>query len=282
MLHDLALYNDRFVSNREPVLSLGQIGLFTGWGVFTTLRVYRGIPFAFERHWDRLRRDANLLAVEMPPDRDALRDRLIELARRNHCPEAKIRLNIVRRNPPLWESEFTVPGSDVVAFMANLVPGRETAALRVQAEGRHAKSPFAGTKTLSWADNLTMFEGASRAGYSDALVLNESGEVSECTSANIFAVRDGVTVTPFLSSGALAGITREVMLSELDEAVQEGTLRESDLYEADEVFITSSTRELLPVDRIGERRLAGPWPVMERLRARLREYIADYVRAAVG
>lgn len=276
------LYNDRFVSSQEPVLSLGKVGLFTGRGVFTTLRVYRGIPFAFERHWDRLERDAKLLAVEMPPDRHELRARLIDLARRNGCPESKIRLNIVRCSVRLWESHSTARGSDVVAYSANFVPGPETAALCVLPDGRHAKSRFAGTKTLSWAHNLTIFESAVRSGYSDALLLNEFGDVSECTSANIFAVRDGVTVTPPLSSGALPGVTRDVMLRELDEPVEEGTLRESDLYEADEVFITSSTRELLPVDRIGERALPGPWPVMEGLRARLRDYIAEYVRSARG
>ena len=70
------------------------------------------------------------------------------------------------------------------------------------------------------------------------------------------------------------------MLGELGEPVEEATLRESDLYAADEVFITSSTRELLPVDRIGDRPLPGPWPVMERLRGRLQEYVAGYVRSA--
>lgn len=278
--HDLALYNGRFVSSRDPLLPLGQAGLFTGWGVFTTLRIYAGIPFAFERHWERLTRDAGLLAVEMPKDRDALRDRLIELARRNRCPEAKMRLNIVRADPGIWESVRTGRASNVAAFSADLVPGPDTAALCVRAQGRHAGSRFAGTKTLSWVHNLALFRAAQDSGYADALLLNEFDHVSECTSANVFIVRDGVTVTPPLSSGALPGITREVMLGELGEPVEEATLRESDLYAADEVFITSSTRELLPVDRIGDRPLPGPWPVMERLRGKLQEYVAGYVRSA--
>lgn len=279
--HELALYNDRFVSSRDAVLPLGQGGLFTGWGVFTTLRIYRGIPFAFERHWERLSRDAGLLAVAMPADRDSLRSMLMELVRRNKCPEAKLRLNIVRADPGLWGTVRSGRASNVVAFSAGLVvPGPEAAALCVHPEGRHARSPFAGAKTLSWVHNLVAFEAAQQSGYADALLLNELGDVSECTSANIFIVRDGVTITPPLSSGALPGITREVMLSELGEPVQEGTLRESDLYGADEVFITSTTRELLPVNRIGDRRLPGPWPVMDRLRGRLRQYIGDYIRSA--
>ena len=276
------LFNDRFVPSSEPVLPLGHAGLFTGWGVFTTLRVYQGVPFAFERHWERLSRDAGLLNVEMPPDRDRLRARLVELARRNRCPEARMRLNVVRRAPGLWAPPVEDRPSDVVAFTAGLTPGPETAALAPQADGRHARSPFAGTKSLSWAHNLTLFENAARSGYSDALLVNERSEVSECSSANVFAVRAGVTVTPFLASGALPGVTREVMLRELDARVEEGTLRLEDLYRADEVFITSSTRELMPVDRIGEREIGGAWPVMESLRERLRDYIAGYVRDARG
>ncbi len=281
VLHDIALFNGRLVSCREPILALGHAGVFTGWGVFTTLRVYDSVPFAFERHWDRLARDAGQLNVEMPPDRDELRFRLIELVKRNQCREARMRLNIVRAAPGLWTPPRQGQQSDVVAFTAALTPGPETAALTLQADGRHARTPFAGTKTLSWAHNLTLYENAARAGYADALLLNELGEVSECTSANVFAVKDGVTLTPPLSSGALPGVTREVMLGELDDAVRESILRTGDIHEADEVFITSSTRELVPVDRLDQRPLgSGTWPVMERLRVRLREYIRAYVESA--
>ncbi len=280
MLHAIVLYNDRFVASREPVLPLGHVGLFTGWGVFTTLRVYEGVPFAFERHWDRLERDARLLHVPMPPDRDELLHRLTGLIRRNGCPEAKMRLNIVRSLPRLWESSGAEPESDVVAFTADVDVPPPSASLLLHADGRHTGSRFAGTKTLSWAHNLTLFERASGSGFTDVLLLNELGEVCECTSANVFVVRDGTVVTPFLASGALPGVTRQVMLEELAEPISEGTLRESDLYEADEVFITSSTRELVPVARIGDRKQDGPWPVTERLRDRFRAYVSEYVRSA--
>ena len=147
--------------------------------------------------------------------------------------------------------------------------------------GRHAASPFAGTKTLSWAHNLTMLEDAQRNGFNEVVLLNERGEVAECTSANIFAVFDGVTYTPPLSSGPLPGVTREVMLRELDKnecPVAEKVLRLDDLYAADEVFITSSTRELLPVTSIAGRplRAADAWPVMDKLHAALTAYIRRY------
>ncbi len=283
MIHGFVLYNDRIVSSREAALRPGQVGLFTGWGVFTTLRVYQGIPFAFEKHWERLQRDAALLSVELPPSRDGLLTQLIELVRRNSCPESKMRLNIVRSKGGLFEGPGSGRATDVVAFTADLVPAAETVALALQEHGRHAASPYAGVKTLSWVQNLVMFENAHRAGCADAILLNERGEVSECTSANIFAVRDGVTYTPPLASGPLPGVTRRVMLEQLEDSVLERVLYLDDLYGADEVFITSSTRELVPVRSIGGRALeGGGWPVMEHLRKGLQNYIAAYIRSANG
>lgn len=280
MIHRFVLHNDAIVPSDEAILRPGQVGLFSGWGVFSTLRIYRGIPFAFERHWERLARDAALLHVRMPPSRDELRSRLIELVARNGCPEAKMRVNVMRSQGGLFEGPGSGRASDVVAFTADLNPDPGSVALALQPHGRDSKSRFAGTKTLSWAHNLTLFENAQRAGFADALLLNERGEVSECTSANVFAVTDGVTLTPPLASGSLPGVTRAVMLEELGEPVEERVLCPDDLYAADEVFITSSTRELMPVTRIGEQSLEiTAWPVMHGLRLRLREYIDKYLKA---
>ena len=280
MFHRFVLHNGVIVPSDEAVLRPGQTGLLTGWGVFSTLRIYEGIPFAFERHWERLARDAALLHVEMPPSRAELRAQLIELVARNSCPEAKMRVNVVRSQGGLWDGPGSGRASDVVAFTADLSADPGTVALALQPRGRDSESPFAGTKTLSWAHNLTLCENAQRAGFADALLLNERGEVSECTSANIFAVKDGVTLTPPLASGPLPGVTRAVMLQELTEPVEEQVLYPDDVYAADEVFITSSTRELVPVTRIGDRTLGGTaWPVMQRLRLHLREYIDSYLSA---
>ena len=284
MIHENVLYNERMVPSDEAILRPGQLGLLTGWGVFTTLRIYKGIPFAFERHWERLQRDARLLHVEIPVGRDELRRRLIELARRNRCPEASMRLCIVRSQGGVFEGPGSGNRSDVVAFTIDVPRRRGAAGLALRPNGRHAESPFAGTKTLSWAHNLTFVETAQQQGFDEVILLNERGEVAECTSANIFAVRNGVTYTPPPAGGPLPGITRLVMLEELAEPVEEKVLYADDLYEADEVFITSTVRELMPVERIADRRLRaaerGEWPVMEKLRAALRRYIEAYIEQA--
>jgi branched-chain amino acid aminotransferase len=282
-MHPFLLYNDRIHKNDEALLHPGQLGLLAGWGVFTTLRIYEGVPFEFNRHWKRMLRDAQKINVPMPFERDAVRARLLELIERNQSYEATMRLCVVRSQGGIWEGPGSGSESDLLAFSVPVKAFKERVALDVRENGRHADSPFAGTKTLSWSHNLTMAENAAKAGFDEVILLNERGEAAECTSANIFAVREGVTLTPPISSGPLPGVTRAVMLEELDMAdapVREAVLRLDDLYAADEVFITSSTRELIPVERIGTRELAATaWPVMEKLRAALQAYVRRYVNA---
>lgn len=288
-MHPHVLYNDRIVPASEAIFKSGQLGLLCGWGVFTTLRIYQGVPFAFERHWARMKRDAALLHVEMPFELETVRNGLLRLIERNKAPESTVRLSVFRSRGGMWEGPGTGGASDLVAFSNDLNDWGATVTLGVREHGRHAASPFAGTKSLSWAHNLAMYEAAQRQGFSEVILLNERGEVAECTSANIFAVRDGVTYTPPLSSGPLPGVTRAVMLSDLDPArhpVEEKVLRLGDLFESSEVFITSATRELIPVERILNRPLHAAkekaWPVMEGLRRELREYVRRYVHSHRG
>src|SRR5439155_15722324 len=122
-------------------------------------------------------------------------------------------------------------------------------------QARHAASVFAGTKILAWAMNLTWLEEAQSQGFDEVILLNERDEVAECTSANIFAAKGNEIWTPPLASGCLPGITRELLLAEVrapEFHVAEKVLTPADLESADEVFITSTTRDLLPVSVIGQ------------------------------
>ena len=285
-MHHYVLYNGRIVSADESIFKPGQLGLLSGWGVFSTLRIGRGVAFAIERHWARLCRDAELIHVDLPVNLDGVRAGFAELIRHNDALEAVARICVFRSKGGRWEGPGTGASSDWVVLTDDVSPWPETASLDVRANARFAASPFVGAKTLSWSANLTMYEDAHRAGFDEVILLNERSEVTECTSANIFAVQDGVTYTPPLLSGLLPGVTREVMLTELRSSsmVREKVLSVDDLLEAEEVFITSSTRELLPVARIGETRLrgAGEWPVMNRLGRELRDYIDRYTHAQLA
>jgi branched-chain amino acid aminotransferase len=286
-MHPYVLYNDEICRNDERIFLPGQLGLLAGWGVFTTLKISDSVPFAFERHWERMKRDARLIHIDLPLDGESVRRNLLRLIEANQAPDATMRVCVFRSEGGFWEGPGSGNTSDLIAFSSDLKGWHESAALGVVEHGRHAASPFAGTKTLSWAHNLTMAETARQDGYDEVILLNERGEVAECTSANIFAVKNGVTRTPPLESGPLPGITRAIMLEEIDlpdAPVEESVLTLDDLYSAEEVFITSTTRELLPVHQILDRRLTpkghSAWPVMEKLRAALAEYTRHYIETA--
>jgi branched-chain amino acid aminotransferase len=285
VLHRYTLHNDRVreVSARE--LSPGQVGLLSGWGVFTTLRVAEGVLFAWERHWARMSRDAAAFHVPLPPDPEAVRARLMELIEANQAYEAALRLVVVRNGGGMWADPSPERPSDVIALTADAKDWGQGVKLACQANARHAASPFAGTKILSWSMNLTWLENAQNRGFDEVILLNERGEVAECTSANIFIARGNTVLTPPLSSGCLPGITREVLLGEIHVPgirIEEQVLVPADLESADEVFITSTTRNLLPVVRIEDRKRAHADAVCRQLGAAFAEYVRQYVAGHHG
>ena len=252
-MHDLLLHNDSIRPTSTHCLSAGQTGLLNGWGVFSTLRVRDGVLFAYERHWARLVRDAKLLRVPMPASSDWLHQRLLQLVETNKANNATLRLAIIRNKGGVFEDPNIDRPFDLIAFTTDLRKWGAAVRLGVVEQGRHAASPFAGTKVTSWCQNLTFYDRAHEQGYDEVVLLNEFGKVSECTSANIFATFGNRVVTPPLSSGCLPGITRQILLEEVNVAgyqVVEEDLELSRLGDADEVFITSSTRELLAVSFI--------------------------------
>jgi branched-chain amino acid aminotransferase len=252
-IHSKILHNGDIRPASAPEFRAGQLGLLAGWGVFTTLRVSGGSLFAWERHWARLSRDAQLFNIPMPPEADPLEEQLLRLVEANGRPDCTLRLVIVRNSGGMWEGPGSGSASDVVAMTADSKAWGESARLAIQPNARFAANEFAGAKILSWGQNLTWAERAHRQGFDEAILLNERGSVAECTSANIFAVSGSDVSTPPLSDGCLGGITREVLLSEVRLAgisILERSLSIEDLFRADEVFITSTTRDLMPVSEI--------------------------------
>ncbi|MDE3165306.1 MAG: aminotransferase class IV [Acidobacteriota bacterium] len=280
MLHRYVLHNDRIQPATDLSLSPGQVGLLAGWGVFSTLRVAAGVLFAWERHWARIERDAAAFHVALPHDPDAVRRKLEELIEANHAPDCTLRLVIVRNGGGMWAGPSNGRESDLIALTADSKDWGEGVKLAYVREARHAACQFAGTKILSWAMNLTWLESAQQRGFDEVILLNERGEVSECTSANLFIANGNEVSTPPLSSGCLPGITREVILHEIHAPgirIAEKTLLPGDLEFADEVFITSTTRDLLPVRIIEEKKVGRNDYARQSLTRAFREYLDQYI-----
>lgn len=284
MLHRFILHNGSILDASQPCLAPGQIGLLSGWGVFSTIRVSRGVLFAFDRHFARMRRDAELLRIPFPPDPDSLARNLLRLVDANNAQDATMRVVVVRNRGGLWEGP-TEREFDLIAMTADLTNWSETVRLGVAAQARHSESRFAGTKVLSWAFNLTLYEEARVGGFDEVVLLNEAGDVSECTSANIFAVIGEEVRTPPLAAGCLPGVTRGLLLSEIRVpgiTVTEAPLTLEDLMDADEIFITSTTRDLLPVESIAGRLVGRRRDVCIRMRDAFRAYVDGCVLAGSG
>jgi branched-chain amino acid aminotransferase len=281
-MHRFILHNDEIHDASEKLLSAGQVGLLSGWGVFTTIKVINGVLFAFERHWARMSRDAALMRVTLPADAAQLESNLLRLAERNAAPLCTMRVNVVRNRGGIFEGPDIKWASDVIAFTADITDWGESVKLDYISQARHAASAFAGTKILAWGMNLTMLEDAKARGFDEVILLNERGEVAECTSANLFAAKDGEVWTPPLSSGCLPGITRELLLTEVRAPgvrVSERMLTPADLESADEVFISSTTRDLLPVSKIGMREIPNSGGARLALQREFSRYVDAYIES---
>ena len=282
MIHRFVFHNDEVKPVEKTRWSPGQAGLICGWGLFTTVRIVRGEAFAYERHWRRLEKDAALIRLPLIYSGARVRVQLQELIRTNRVKEGCARIYLVWNTVGSWKSDEKMAEVDLVIATADLPHYPEMVRLALREHGRHAASPLAGVKTISWLDSVWAAEEAKREGYDEVVLLNERGEVTECTAANIFAVRNDKVITPPLSSGCLEGVTRGVLMeiaAEVGTTVVEQAMRPEDLYAADEVFITSTNRNVIGVKEIAGRIIGAGvgGELTKKLDAAFETYLNDYV-----
>ncbi|MBI2709516.1 MAG: aminotransferase class IV family protein [Actinobacteria bacterium] len=233
-------------------------GLTVGDGVFETLKVVRGGAFALGRHLARLRRSASALGLDVPLSDDSFRAAAGELI----CAAApevrragKLRITVTAGPGPLGSARDDAPATVVLA-VAPLDPWPPTCDVVVVPWTRNERSALAGVKSTSYAENVVALRHARSAGAGEALFRNTAGALCEGTGSNVFLVRHGALLTPSLATGCLAGITRELLV-ELLEVTERDDLTVEDLRGADEVFLTSSTRDVQGVGCVDGNRLAG-------------------------
>ena len=281
MIHSNIFHNDRLLPIEKMRLSAGQAGLLCGWGIFTTIRISRGEAFAYERHWRRLEKDAAIIRLPMPYTAARVRVHLHEVIRANKVVDGCARIYLVYNSVGFWQSDEQRPQVDLIIYSAPQPEFRETIRLALREHGRHAASPLAGVKSTSWLPNVWAVAEAQKDGFDEVVLLNERGEVAECTAANIFAVKNGKVYTPPLNSGCLEGVTRGILFEiapEAGVAVIEQALRPDDLYSSDEVFISSTNRNLLGVGEIAGHAIAtATGPVTRQLDQLFDAHVAEYV-----
>jgi branched-chain amino acid aminotransferase len=262
--------------------SPGQAGLICGWGLFTTLKIVQGEAFAYERHWRRMEKDAAITRLPLNYSGAKVRVNLQEVIRANKVIDGCARIYLVWNDVGMWKSDEKMAEVDLVITSADLPAYPDLVRLTVREHGRHAASPLAGVKTISWLNSVWAASEAHKAGFDEVVMLNERGEVSECTAANLFIVKNDKVLTPPLSSGCLEGVTRGVLMeiaSEAGTSVGEQTLRIEDLLSADEVFITSTNRNVIGVKEIAGQTIGdgNGGELTKRLDAVFEGYVKEYV-----
>jgi branched-chain amino acid aminotransferase len=285
-----ALVGGTFVRDNEAVVSVHDRGFRYGDGVFDTLRVYDGHPFLLERHVARLLEGARVLGITPLPDSSALARLTRDLIDRNGLLHALVRTTLTRGVSPGWEpAESADPTVVVVEHSFAGYPERlytSGASIVVLTENRLRPAALAPTvKSLSLTAHVQAKREAAEQGADEAILCTESGFVAEGTVSNIFCVEDGRLRTPPLSDGILQGITRDVVL---DLARRDGVLTEESsltpesLREADEVFLTSTGMEVLPVTRVDGRPVGSghPGAITLSLRKRYQKLIREGLKGS--
>jgi len=235
-------------------------------GVFETLKIVDGQVFALTRHLNRLQRSA--AAMGLPePDVDRVRHAAEETVAAN-LPLVgdlgRLRITYTAGVSPLG-SDRGEAGPTLVVAASAMTPWPESAAVVTVPWPRNERSPLAGVKSTSYAENVLALARAHEHGAGEALMPDTQGRLCEGTGSNVFAVIDGALLTPTLATGCLPGITRELVLEWSD--AREVDIPVESLSSATEVFITSSTRDVQPVHRVDGLAYAAPGPITARVQA---------------
>lgn len=260
MAHEMKIYlNGKIVPESEALVPVTDRGFLYGDGVFETMRAYGGEIFMLNRHMERLARSAELIGMQLPMDEGGTVEAIMETLRANSLEDAIIRVSVTRGTGPrgIDPTVKTVPTFVIMAWPFSPYDPeffRMGVELIIAQTRRNTSSSLdPAIKSMNFLNNIMAKGEASRAGAFDALMLNADGYVAECTVSNIFFVKDGVVHTPSLTTGILAGVTREHVLflaRGTRHPVDEGIYTPAELMEADEVFLTGTSIEVLPVRRV--------------------------------
>ena len=275
----------RFVDEKQAKVSVFDHCLLYGDGVFEGIRLYGGCVFRLTQHIERLYSSAKYIMLKIPMSPKALIEKVCETVRRNGLRDGYIRLVVTRGAGPLglapWECKK--PTIIIIASKITLYPpeyyekGLEI--VTVPTRRSHVESLNPRVKSCNYLNNILAKIEASNAGALEALMLDQSGFVNECTGDNVFLVKKGQLITPPVYLGALRGITRDVVMEVAREhgiVAREEPFTRFDVFDADECFLTGTAAEVIPVVRV-DKRLIGtgrPGAMTKRLIKLFRERTA--------
>jgi len=281
----VAYVNGRIVAGQDAMISVFDHGFLYGEGVYEVIRTYGGELFLVDRHFRRLRASASMITLDVGMSDGALEGIVRETVAAYRAGaggaaggrEVLARILLTRGIGEMSYDPSKSPHPSLVVIVKGLVPPQASAYDRgvavslVSVVRNHPASVDPRIKSNNLLNNvLAMQEALRRGPFFEAIMRNVRGELAECSQSNLFLVKDGTVRTPALDAGLLAGITREFVEEVAAEAgipVVDGALRDEDLFGADEAFLTSTSKEIVPIVRVDDRVIGrgAPGPVTLRL-----------------
>lgn len=283
----LKIYLDgKFVEEEDAKVSVFDHGFLYGDGVFEGIRAYHNSVFRLEDHVNRLYDSAKAINLEIPMTREEMAEVILDTCRQNNLRDAYIRTVVSRGKGDLGldPKNCEKPTVVCIASSISLYPqelyqkGLEVITVPTRRNGPEGVNPR--IKSLNYLNNIMAKIEAGIAGVSEAILLNQEGYVAECTGDNIFLMKNGVLKTPAIHVGMLEGVTRNEVIKAAKKRgiiVEETTFTRYDLFVADEVFLTGTAAELVPVVKIDDRVIGEgkPGSVFNQLLDDFRELVKE-------
>src|SRR5947199_542757 len=283
----LRIYIDgRFYSEADAKVSVFDHGLLYGDGIFEGIRFYNGRVFRLEEHLERLWDSARSLCLEVPMTRQQMNEALLDTIRKNDLHDGYIRLVITRGVGNLGLNPEQCKNPSVIIIAATIALYHEDfyqKGLNIVTVATRRSNPASlnpAVKSLNYLNNVMARIEANLAGADEALMLNDQGNVAECTADNVFIIKHGQIFTPPIAAGALRGITRSVVFdiaAETGLKIAETGITRHDVFIADECFLTGTAAEIIPVVTADGRVIGNgkPGPISTRMIGLFRELTSE-------
>jgi len=282
-VREAKIYIDgKFYSEANAKVSVFDHGLLYGDGIFEGIRFYNGRVFRLEEHLERLWNSARSICLDIPMTRQEMTKALLETIRQNHLRDGYVRLVVTRGVGNLGLNPEQCKNPSVIIIVATIALYHEDfyrkglSIVTVATRRSNPASLNPAVKSLNYLNNVMARIEANLSGADEALMLNDAGNVAECTADNVFIVKHGQIFTPPITAGALRGITRSVVFdigAEFDIKVIEADFTRHDIFVADECFLTGTAAEIIPVVKADGRLIGNgkPGAITMRIMARFRE-----------
>ena len=276
--------NGELVNKEDAMVSVFDHGLLYGDGVFEGIRLYDGCVFKLDEHLERLEYSAKAILLDLPLSREEFADAVCETCRANDLSNGYVRLVVTRGvgHLGLTPDGCGPPSVIIIADDIQLYPEelyeKGLKIISVPTRRINASALPPAVKSLNYLNNILAKIEAKKVGFQEALMLNDKGEIAECTGDNVFVLSKGVLYTPPLDAGSLRGITRAAVMdiaSDLGIPCREQALTRYDLWTAEECFLTGTAAEVIPCVEVDHRQVGNgqPGPITKNFISKFREKV---------